>query len=375
MQWRVYLYHRSLIPIAAGELCSSLKSQCGFTGQLPGVNVCSCKKNMKSLNARICIVLFLDTALTGGIMFSGYLFLDPSILPSHSSDVSHLERFFLILGEISTWTQGWADRTFEGFHQILHKNPLGLKYELIIFQGSKVKVSVTSLILPSVNGVSRQCLEEVLQIWHRSPFDLSMYRSDFTVTSHSSHLYVPFVWIFNFRKTYFLILNKHSFGPKGALHVKVKIIISFILLDKLINKSVIKFSLLYTVWNIFEQMIYLSNPCKHMLLCLKQTSSSQLRIIERSVCIRRCAASHRSSGPCRCNRSVKPWPRPSAPTMLWLIVPVSTGHLGLPAILHITHICANIRDKLTEMHEDIQVHRCVYILSSQSRTWTHRHDH
>lgn len=113
--------------------------------------------------------------------------------------------------------------------------------------------------------------------------------------------------------------------------------------------------------------IFLQTLASMLEINVVQPAIDHLKII---VC--RCTGSQCSSSPCRCNLSMKPRPCPRAPTMFWLIVPVRTGHLGLPVILHITHICPN---KGTAMREDVQVHRSAYITSTHGHTQTHTHGH
>ncbi len=106
-----------------------------------------------------------------------------------------------------------------------------------------------------------------------------------------------------------------------------------------------------------------------------QAAIDHLKII---VC--RCTGSQCSSSPCRCNLSVKPRPRPRAPTMFWLIVPVRPGHLGLPVILHITHICPNkgaLSQRCTRTYRytevrTLQVHMQVTHRPTHTVTGTHK---
>lgn len=117
-----------------------------------------------------------------------------------------------------------------------------------------------------------------------------------------------------------------------------------------------------------SEPLTVQQPCKYSVLEINvvQPAIDHLKI---TVC--RCAGSQCSSSPCRCNLGMEPHPR--APTMFWLIVPVSPGHLALPVILHITHIHTNKRHTLAGTHVLAQVNRGGY--STYGYTQTHRHQH
>lgn len=103
------------------------------------------------------------------------------------------------------------------------------------------------------------------------------------------------------------------------------------------------------------------------LASLLKINEVQPAIHQSKITVYRCTVSQCSSSPCRCNLSMKL--RPRAPTMFWLIVPVSVGHLGLPVILHITHICPNKRHTLTE---GMRTFRYTKVHTLQVHIVTHR---
>lgn len=100
-----------------------------------------------------------------------------------------------------------------------------------------------------------------------------------------------------------------------------------------------------------------------------------LAIHQLKITVYRCTVSQHCSSPCRCNLSMKSCPR--APTMFWLIVPVSSGHLGLPVILHITHICPNKRHTVTEGMRTLRYTEVctlqVHIAHTDLQTWSPAH--
>lgn len=102
-----------------------------------------------------------------------------------------------------------------------------------------------------------------------------------------------------------------------------------------------------------------------------QTLGTLLAIHQVKITVYRCTVSQCCSSPCRCNLSVKPCPR--APTMFWLIVPVSPGHLGLPVILHITHICPNKRHTVTEGMRTFRYTRVCTFQVHIAQTWSPAH--
>lgn len=115
-----------------------------------------------------------------------------------------------------------------------------------------------------------------------------------------------------------------------------------------------------------SEPLTVQQPCKYSVLEINvvQPAIDHLKI---TVC--RCAGSQCSSSPCRCNLGMEPHPR--APTMFWLIVPVSPGHLALPVILHITHIHTKKRHTLAGTHVLAQVNRGGY--STYGYTPAHQH--
>jgi len=79
----------------------------------------------------------------------------------------------------------------------------------------------------------------------------------------------------------------------------------------------------------------------------------------------RCSRSQCSLGLCRCNLSVEP--RPGAPAVFWLIVPVISGHLVLSDILHITSFWPNKRHTPV-MHAVAQANRGAYSTHGDQHT-------
>lgn len=121
-----------------------------------------------------------------------------------------------------------------------------------------------------------------------------------------------------------------------------------------------------------SEPLTVQQPCKYSVLEINvvQPAIDHLKI---TVC--RCAGSQCSSSPCRCNLGMEPHPR--APTMFWLIVPVSPGHLALPVILHITHIHTKKRHTLAGTHACTGKQRWIqYIwLHTDPQTPAHRKTH
>lgn len=119
-----------------------------------------------------------------------------------------------------------------------------------------------------------------------------------------------------------------------------------------------------------SEPLTVQQPCKYSVLEINvvQPAIDHLKI---TVC--RCAGSQCSSSPCRCNLGMEPHPR--APTMFWLIVPVSPGHLDLPVILHITHIHTKKRHTLAGTHVLAQVNRGGYSTYGYTQTPAHRKTH